>query len=70
MGGGIALNARCPHLKIEIWGTRFCGSCAHGERLRVVVERTVARLGWAGAFGLCPMPTYDDEAVMNGAPDF
>jgi hypothetical protein len=21
----VALYARCPHLKIEIWGTRICG---------------------------------------------
>jgi hypothetical protein len=23
---------------------------------------------WAGAVGRCPIPTHDDEAVMNGAP--
>ena len=23
---------------------------------------------WAGAVGLRPIPTHDDEAVMNGAP--
>jgi len=22
--GAVALNARCPHLRIEIWGTRIC----------------------------------------------
>jgi hypothetical protein len=23
---------------------------------------------WAGAVGLCPRPTHDDETVMHGAP--
>ena len=24
-GGRFALSRDCPHLRIEIWGTRFCG---------------------------------------------
>jgi hypothetical protein len=26
-GGRFALSHECPHLRIEIWGTQFCGEC-------------------------------------------
>jgi hypothetical protein len=32
----------CPHLKIEIWGTRFCGFCQMWAALPGEVVRTDA----------------------------
>jgi hypothetical protein len=53
------------------WGRGFCG---FGDRWGVDMrflgcfEGFYFGVKWAGAVGRCPIPTHDDEAVMNGAP--